>query len=44
MLTLEIIGVLGALYGFFMLATLNAHRLGEKVETEKSRLVQQEFA
>ncbi len=44
MLTLEIIGVLGALYGFFVLATLKAYRVGEKVETEKSRLAPQEFA
>lgn len=38
MLTLEIIGVLGALYGFFVLATLKAYRVGGEVETEKSRL------
>jgi hypothetical protein len=48
MLTLEIIGVLGALYGFFMLAMLRGQRAGkgtrDKVKTGKGHLAQQKLA
>lgn len=48
MLALEIIGVLGALYGFFMVAMLRAQRTGktrhDKVKTEKSYSAQQKLA
>jgi hypothetical protein len=48
MLALEIIGVLGALYGFFMLAMLKGQRaekrMRDKVKTERSHLAQQKLA
>jgi hypothetical protein len=48
MLALEIIGVLGALYGFFMLAILRGQharkRTHDKVKTEKGHLAQQKLA
>lgn len=48
MLALEIIGVLGALYGFFMLAMLRGHRTGksthDKLKTGESHLAQQKSA